>query len=174
MERVRTELILSLFLWRHTSINWALTHFFKRLRRKSIHCTLTFIEWVLCIKWDVASWSLNRWRLFERIECWLTKTTWILSLSSSRLLAEYWHFLFKLISLFLIIASLTIESTRSVRIWVHNFPRPMFEPDLFFPNRDSISRNLANIWSVCYARDVKTRFMVLVGSLYSKTTKIWK
>ena len=126
IEWVRAELVLSFFLWRNTSINWALSHFFKRLRWKTIHCTWTLIKWVLGIKWHVAGWSLNRWRLFERIECWLTKTTWILTLSWSWLLAEDWHFLFKLISLFLIIAPRTIESTMFVRIRVHNFSRPMF------------------------------------------------
>ena len=143
------------FLWRYASIDWALIHLLDRLLRKSINSTSTFVEWIVCIDGIITLRSIMRWRLLKWIKR-LAETTRVLSLSKWLLLTEDRQFFLKLI-LLLVITTVAIKSSLSVRIWINNLTRSILQADLFFP-KSSIVRDFANIWSIRYTWNIEGRF----------------
>ena len=84
-----------------------------------------------------------RWRLLEWIKR-LAETPRALSLSERLLLTEDRQFFLKLMRLILVVATVAIKPSLSIRVGINNLPGSIFQADLFFP-KSSIGRDFANI-----------------------------
>ena len=103
----------------------------------------------------------------------LAETPRALSLSEWLLLTKDRQFFLKLMRLILVVATVAIKPSLSIRVGINNLPGSIFQTNLFFP-KSSISRDFANIWSICYTWNIQGRFRVGILSLYAVMADVCK